>query len=144
VSLVVSTTLSGSAQTHPPNHQTRPHDSSSHEAVDPQQHAAMHGWLLGSWTGTVTMAGADRTMNLAAANDQQGQLTVTMSAAGLGAARDVRLKGDTIRWRQTVSGIVCEASATLDPAKPQAVPALSGRIACDQSEMSFALHKVTQ
>src|SRR5262245_20973760 len=101
------------AQTHPADHpQGQPHDRSSHPAIDPQQHALMHGMLLGNWTGTLTSPdGSSIPLDLAVMNERHGELTLKMASSRskeLGAASALVLNGDTLRWTQAFAGTSCK------------------------------------
>src|SRR6266545_4186132 len=87
LALIVSFCLAGAApalsQTHPPEHgQGRhQHDASGHSPVDPSEHAAMHGVLLGEWTGTSSsLEGVSRKLALAVASDKRGNVKLKMKA----------------------------------------------------------------
>jgi hypothetical protein len=133
-----------SAQAHPPHAQGQPHDPSSHPTVDPQQHALLHGLLLGTWTGTLTSAdGVATKLNLVAARDSHGDLALRVTGENLKQAKDVSLEGNTLRWTQAVSGAPCKAAGTLSSATDDAAGALKGTVGCKNEEMTFALQKTT-
>lgn len=146
VSLLLIGSVPALAQTHPADHpQGQPHDRSSHPAIDPQQHALMHGLLLGNWTGTLTSPdGSSTKLDLAAMNDRHGELTLKMASSrskDVGAASDVVLDGHTLRWTQALSGKSCKASAVVTAQTAQTAEKMKGTMACPEREVAFALEK---
>src|SRR5438094_75730 len=115
LALTVSFCLVGAApalaQTHPPDHaQGRPHvhDAGGHNPIDPSDHDAMHGVLVGNWTGTSSsLEGVSRKLDLAVASDKHGNVKLKMKAEQpirIGASSSVALEGNTLHWTQLVSG----------------------------------------
>src|SRR5438128_1687157 len=97
ISFAAASAIPAMAQTpsHPPHSPGGSHDPAAHMPVDPAVHAAMHGQLLGTWSGTLTSTGGSpSTLHLAIADDKQGKLTVKVSAdpaMKAGAASDVEI-----------------------------------------------------
>src|SRR5258708_9167730 len=116
-----------------------------HMPVDPAVHAAMHAQLLGTWSGTLTStAGSPSTLHLVIANDKQGKLTVKMSAdpsMKAGAASDVEIDLLGLHWTQALADTSCKATAALDAANHHPPETVSGTVACEHSELAFALHR---
>src|SRR5262245_51910010 len=118
-SLVLAGSMTLLAQSHDRNHpQGQPHGQ--HDAVDPQQHAAMHS-LLGTWTGTLSSATGPDKMRLVAASDADGRLTLTLTsdAAHFGSASDVTVNTKAVLWTQALADGSCRASASLAAATKQ-------------------------
>jgi len=133
------------AQAHSQHPQGQPHDQSSHSPVDPQQHAVMHGQLVGTWSGTLTSAdGIATKFNLVAARDSHGDFTLRVTADNLKQAKDVSFEGSTLRWTQAVSGTSCKAAGTLSHAAEDAADNLNGTVACKDGAMTFALQKTAK
>jgi hypothetical protein len=143
VSLLVVGSVPAFAQ-HPAQHpQGPPHDRSSHPPMDPQQHALMHGLVLGTWTGMVTSPdGSSTKLGVAVMNGKHGELTLKAASPlkDIGSASDVVLDGHTLRWTQGLSGMSCKAFATVTEAATQAA-AMKGTMACPERELAFALTK---
>jgi hypothetical protein len=145
LSLTATLVLAGSmtllAQDHPWTHpQGHPHGP--HDVIDPQLHAAMHS-LLGTWTGTLSSANGPETMNLVAANDSDGRLTlmVRSDSAHFGPASGVALKGNAVRWTQALADRSCAASASYAAAKEQSPETLKGSLTCAGTSAPFTLEK---
>jgi len=133
------------AQEYPAHPQGQPHDRSSHPTVDPQQHALMHGQLVGAWTGTLTSTdGVATKFELVAASDSHGALTLRVTTDNLKQAKDVSFASGMLRWTQAVSGASCKAAGTLSHKAGDAADTLKGTMACKNGEMTFALQKATK
>jgi len=150
LALIVSFCLARAApalsQTHPPEHgQGRQHDASGHSPVDPSEHEAMHGVLLGKWTGTSSsLEGVSRKLDLAVASDKRGNVKLKMKAdqpIQLGASSSVVSEGNTLQWTQIVSGAPCKATAVVSAATPVAPETKKGSRACQNGELTFARQK---
>ncbi|HJZ74451.1 MAG TPA: hypothetical protein VKE51_22095 [Vicinamibacterales bacterium] len=142
--LVLAGSMTVLAQSHDRTHpQGQPHGP--HEAVDPQVHAAMHA-LLGTWTGTLSSANGPEAMQLVAANDPDGRLTLTFTSdsAHFGPASDVALKGNAVRWTQALADGSCRASASLAAAKNQLPETLKGSLSCADASVPFSLKKTKE
>jgi hypothetical protein len=150
--LVVAGSVPALAQTsrHGPGH-VRP-DSSKHHPHGPGHarpdsatHAAIHAMLHGSWAGTLTSPhGVSSAMSLSVSRDSVRGIALTLSTVEpkrAGAARDMVMVGDTLRWTQDLAGVPCKASALLTSAKAAAPRALNGKLACDNVESTFTLKK---
>ena len=150
LALIVSVCLAGAApalsQTHPPEHgQGHQHDASGHRPVDPSEHEAMHGVLLGKWTGTSSsLEGVSRKLDLAVASDTRGNVKLKMKAdqpIQVGAASSVVSEGNTLQWTQVVSGAPCKATAVVSATTPVAPETMKGSMACQNGAITFALQK---
>lgn len=150
LALTVSFCLAGAApalaQTHPPDHaQGRPHDASGHNPIDPSDHDAMHGVLVGNWTGTSSsLEGVARKLDLTVAGDKRGNVKLKMKAEQpirIGESSSVALEGNTLHWTQLVSGAPCRATAVVSAATPPFPETMRGRMACENREITFALQK---
>jgi len=112
---------------------------------DSATHAAIHAMLLGSWTGTVSSHhGVSSDMTLSIAHDSLHRMTFTMhtdQSHPAGIVADVALKGDTLRWTQSVSGKSCKATSVLSAATPRAVATMQGTLVCEDRETVFSLRK---
>ena len=143
-SLLLAGSVTIVAQSHDQTHpQSRHHDQSSHDPVDPQLHAAMHG-LIGTWTGTIASNRGPAPMRLTATNDVDGRLTLQVasnSSLHVGAASDVALSGNTLRWTQALGNASCAATASLKDLDAKPSGKLKGTMACDGGKMAFALDK---
>lgn len=146
VSLVLAGATPALTQTHPQSHpQGRPHGASGHAPLDPNQHAAMHALLHGSWQGTSTAQGGVATkLDLAVAIDTRGNVTLKMKAdqsIRVGQASSVAVDGNTLQWTQTLSGTPCKATAVLSAATPLVPETMKGTMACEHGEITFAVQK---
>ncbi len=152
LALIVSFCLAGAApalsQTHPPEHgqgRQHDHDASGHSPIDPSEHDAMHGVLLGNWTGTSSsLEGVSRKLDLAVASDKRGNVKLKMKAdqpIQLGASSSVVSEGNTLQWTQVVSGAPCKATAVVSAATPVAPETMKGSMACQNGAIAFALQK---
>jgi hypothetical protein len=150
VCLFASVLLAGSvtmfAQSHDQTHpQGRSHDQSSHGPIDPQLHATMHA-LIGTWTGTIASDSGPAKVRLTA-NDVGGRVALKLaldSPLDAGAAKDVALSGDTVRWTQALGETSCTASASLKDINAKPSGRLKGTLACDKGKMAFALEKAKE
>jgi len=151
VGLIASLLLAGSvtmfAQSHDQGHpQSRHHDQSSHDPIDPQLHAAMHA-LIGTWTGRIASSSGPAQLRLTATNDVEGRLTLKLasnSSLHIGAASDVAMSGDTVRWTQALNDASCAATASLKDINAKPSGELKGTLACDRGKMAFALDKAKE
>ena len=134
------------AQTHAGSHdRSHPHDQPGHGPVDPAVHAALHALMHGSWTGTTTSAqGTSSGLTLTVAPDGPRSMTLRMSLdrpARSGSARDLVVRGDTLRWTQELSGAACKATAIVSPATAAARETMRGTMACEHDALDFTLQK---
>lgn len=60
-----------------------------------------------------------------------------------GSVSDLVMDGDNLRWRQEVSGTSCEATAVLTPATSVVPAVMKGKMACQNGDITFTLHKKT-
>jgi hypothetical protein len=146
VSVLLAGALPALAQSHPPTHaRDRQHDQSSHDPLDPAQHAAMHTLLVGNWTGISIFPGAvSKKLNLAVRHDKTGNVTLTMTAdrtVHVGAASEVALDGSTLQWTQAVGGTPCHVTAVVNAPTQSSAETLKGTMACEQGEIAFTLQK---
>src|SRR5262245_3376636 len=145
VSLLLAGSVPALAQTHPAHPPGQPHDRSAHPAMDPQEHARMHGALLGNWTGTLTFPdGRSTKVDLTAANDSHGALTLTITSSQpneVGAASGIVFEGQTLRWTQALSERACKASAVVAAKTAQVAETMKGTMKCPEREIAFALEK---
>jgi hypothetical protein len=143
VSFLAATAAPVIAQTHSGSHAKRYPHGPDHVRPDSATHAAMHALLHGSWTGTLTSAqGASSEMAISVTRDSsKGHLAFTVSTArskrGV-AARDLVMRGDTLRWTQELAGTSCSASARVAPAGTRT---LNGRMVCGKDESTFTLQR---
>jgi len=146
-SLFVASSVAVFAQSHDqPHPQGRHHDQTSHHPIDQQLHAALHG-LLGTWTGSIASDSGPANMRLTATNDVDGRLALKLasdSSLPVGAARDVVLTGNTVRWTQALGEEVCTATASLKDVNAKPSGRLKGILACDKGKMAFALEKANE
>jgi hypothetical protein len=100
--------------------------------------------LLGNWSGTLTSTGGSPiTLQLAIANDKQGQMTVKMNtdrSMKAGPTSDVAIDALGLHWTQALSDTSCKATAVLD-ATHHAPETVRGTLACEHGELAFALHR---
>jgi len=149
--LIASLLLVGSvtivAQSHDQTHpRSRHHDQSSHDPIDPQLHAAMHG-LIGTWTGTIASNNGPAHMQLTAVNDVDGRLTLKLasdSSIHIGTASEVALASNILRWTQALGDASCAATASLKDVNARPSGKLKGTLACDGGKMTFALEKAKE
>ena len=145
-SVLFAASATARAQDHDRTHpQGRPHDQSSHQPIDPEQHAAMHA-LLGAWTGTMTSPDHLAKLRLSATTDAKGALALTLASDGVmqvGTSSGVALKGDTLRWTQAVGDTSCDASAALAHGKGKP-DVLNGTMRCGGASTTFALTRATK
>ena len=145
-SFVLAGVVPAFAQAHPiPHTRPHPHDSSAHVPMDSAQHAALHALLHGSWDGTVASPhGGASEMHLSVAHDSLQHVILMMNAGHpthAGAATDLEMNGDHLRWTQSLSGKSCKATAVVSPATAQVAETMKGTMACADGEMTFMLHK---
>ena len=149
--VTVSVLLAGAApalaQTHPgPHAGTHPHGP-GHIPPDPATHAALHALLHGSWTGTFwSPQGESGGLDLSITPDSLRAVTLKLSAAQplrAGIASDFVMTADTLHWAQDLSGASCKATAVVSPATATAPEVMKGKMACDNGELGFTLHKKT-
>ena len=140
VCLVVASTPAA-AQTHARH--TAAHDSAHAIMLSDADHLALHQFLLGQWIGLAHGAGHD-TLQLRFENDSSHQQLLVREQAGV---TGFEIRGDTLRWKQHVSGSVCVAStpvsSLLQSAKATtAKPAqISGTMTCGKAQSPFTLRK---
>jgi len=143
-SILLAGALPAAAQGHPA-HSGSPHGA--HPAIDPATHAALHALLHGTWTGSFSSPqGFSGNVDLAVAHDSLRKLILKLTSAQplvAGAATGIVVEGDTLRWTQEVSGNPCKATAVVSPATASAAETLQGKMACEQGELLFTLHKKT-
>lgn len=83
-------------------------------------------------------------MEMSVARDSLQKAILTMHATEAiraGAASDFVMQGDTLHWRQELSGMSCEATAQLKAATPHDPAMMNGKMLCGDGELTFALHK---
>lgn len=144
--LVLAGAVPAFAQTHArPHGQGHPHGP-GHVRPDSATHAAMHARLYGSWTGTFrSLQGDSSAIDMSVAHDSLQKLILTMSTdrpIRAGAASGFVMNGDKLQWTQDLSGVSCKATAVLSAATSH-VPEMHGKMACEDSEITFSLHKKT-
>jgi hypothetical protein len=135
------------AQTHPESHPQGHHDGVDHSAIDPELHAALHALMHGEWHGTLSASGgASRSVDLKVEADHHGKFTLHMTGDGarLGRSTDLAVEGNAIRWAQEVSGVSCQASATVPSTSSGDPQTLKGIVKCEQAEMRFALQNTSK
>jgi len=145
VSFLLASAVPGLAQTHPrPHPGTHPHGP-GHIRPDSAQHAAMHARLHGSWTGMFSSPhGVSSGLDLSVAHDSLRQVTLKLSTdqpSLAGAASNFVIHGDTLQWTQELSGTSCKATAVLSAATPLVAERMKGKMACEDREITFTLHK---
>lgn len=114
--------------------------------MDPALHAALHARLAGDWSGTINSADAAvMKLQVAIASGKDGQMTVKLAADDslkAGAATDLALDSQGLRWTQSLTGQSCKASASLESAAAHhGAQRMKGTMTCGQQEMTFTLHK---
>ena len=142
--LIVARALPALAQTHSGSHdQAYPHGP-GHMPMD----SAMHSLLHGSWTGTITSyQGISTGVVMSVTHDSMRRIALSMRAdraIRVGAATDVVLNGDKLQWTQDLAGAPCKATAILSSPTRVAQETISGRLACSDRPMTFALRKKTE
>jgi hypothetical protein len=147
-SFFLASAIPALAQTHPGSHaRTHPHDQSGHAPLDSAQHAAMHALLLGSWKGTFrSPQGVSSGLDMSVAQDSARRVTLTMSTdqpIRAGAASNFVIDGAKLYWTQDLSGTSCNVTAVLTDATPLVPDTMEGKMACEDREMTFTLHKKT-
>ena len=129
------------AQTHAQH--TAAHDSAHAVMLSDADHLALHQFLLGQWTGLAHGAGHD-TLRLRFENDSAHQQLLVRQHSGLAG---FEIRGDTLRWKQDVSGSACVASTPVSALLQSARSAtaktalISGTMTCGKSQSPFTLRK---
>ena len=151
LALTASALLAGAlpalAQTHSPSHPRTHSHGPGHVRPDSAQHAALHARLHGSWNGTFSSPqGHSSGLDLAVSYDSARKVTLRMSPdqpIRAGAASNLVMDGEVLRWTQDWSGAVCQARAVLTPTTPLVPETMEGTLACEHGEMTFILRKKT-
>jgi hypothetical protein len=130
------------AQTHARH--TASHDSAHAIMLDDAQHLALHQLLLGRWIGESGRAHHD-TLDIRFENDSRHQQLMVRHQDRL---TDFVIRGDTLRWNQSVGSTACVASTPVSAllkatrsAAPQAAR-INGTLLCGSDESTFSLRKV--
>lgn len=139
-------TVPALAQSHPLSHDsTHKHDRSVHVPLDSAQHAGLHARLIGSWHGTPNSPeGMVRGLDLSLAHDSLHNVTLRMHTdrpLDAGAARNIEVASDGLRWTQELSGVLCKATAALISASGHVPQVMNGRMVCADREITFILRK---
>jgi len=145
-SLLLAGSVTMAAQSHGQTHPQSRHDQSAHDSIDPQLHAAVHA-LLGTWTGTIASNTGPAKMHLSATNDVDGHLTLKLASDALkhvGAASDVAVSGNGLRWTQALGGASCSGTAYLEDVNAKPSGTLKGTLTCEGGKMAFALEKAKE
>ena len=144
IALLAVAALPASAQTNARH--TAAHDSAHAIVLSDADHVALHQFLLGRWTGIAGLAGPGHdTLHVRFENDSSHQQLMVRHRGGLGG---FEIRGDTMRWKQEVSGTACVIStpvyALLRSVKgAKASPAqIDGTLTCGKSQTPFMLRKV--
>jgi hypothetical protein len=132
------------AQTHARH--TAAHDSAHAIVLSDADHLALHQFLLGRWTGAAGLHGtAHDTLQVGFENDSSHQQLMVRHRGGLAG---FEIRGDTLRWKQEVSGTACVASTAVS-ALLQTVKAaktnpaqINGMVTCGKSQSPFTLRKI--
>ena len=149
VSFLTVAAMGVSAQSHPqPHPQGRPHDSSGHAPMDPEEHAALHALIGGDWHGTVTTpSGESSPLELRVSKNERGIDDFALTGAPslhIGGTSQVAVQHHRIRWVQAVSGESCRATADIVAATVDKAEVLKGVMSCAQRDLTFALTKATK
>jgi hypothetical protein len=148
-SFLLAAAVPALAQTHPISHpRMHPHDQMGHTPLDSAQHAALHALLHGSWTGTLqSTQGVAEGLDLSVAHDSLHSVILDMSMhhhAHVGAASNLTLNGDTLHWTQELSNKPCQVTAVVSAAAARTPEVMNGKVACEDGERTFTLHKTTK
>lgn len=133
---------SAAAQTHARH--TAAHDSAHAIVLSDADHIALHQLLLGRWTGMAGHGTAHDTLQLRFENDSSHQQLVVRHRGGLSG---FEIRGDTLSWKQDVSGSACVAStpvSALLQASKAATPKqvqINGTMTCGTTQSPFTLRK---
>ena len=144
VTLLVATAAPSIAQSHPGSHKRPYPHGPEHVRPDSATHAAIHAMLDGHWAGTLESPhGVSSNVYLLVSRDSVRGIALLLSTASkrAGAAREIMMVGDTLRWTQDLSGVACAASALVTSARATASRVLNGRLACDNVVSTFTLRK---
>lgn len=128
------------AQSH--GRHTPAHDSAHAVVLNDATHLALHSFLLGRWAAV--HGTAHDTLQLRFENDASHQQLMVRHQGGISG---FEIRGDTLRWKQEVSGSACVAmtpvSALIKAAKatPQSAQ-IDGTMTCGKSQSTFTLRKI--
>ena len=130
------------AQTHARH--TAAHDSAHAIMLSDADHVALHQFLLGRWTGTPAGGMAHDTLHFRFEDDASHQQLLVRHSKGL---TGFEIRGDTLRWKQDVSGSACTVSAPVSgllqaakSAAPRTAP-ITGTMLCGTAQSPVALRK---
>jgi hypothetical protein len=147
VSMLLVVTVPALAQTHSGSHARGYPHGPGHVRPDSATHAAMHALLHGSWSGTLSSQhGVSSGLDMSVTHDSLRKVTLTMRTdrpIRAGAASDFAMNGDKLQWTQDLSGRSCKATAVLTTATAPAYETMSGKMACEDGEMTFLVRKKT-
>lgn len=127
------------AQTHARH--TAAHDSAHAITLSDEQHFALHHFLLGAWSGTA----AHDSLHLRFENDSSHQQLLVRHRGGV---TGFEIRGDTLRWKQSVGGAACLASTPVSAllqaaqASTPRSPEIKGTMTCGSGQSPFTLKKV--
>jgi hypothetical protein len=131
------------AQTH--QRHTPAHDSAHAIMLDEAQHLALHQLLLGHWTGSLAPGDGHRrdTLDVHFENDSLHQQLRVRHREGVA---DFQIRGDTLRWNQTVAGAPCVVSTRVSKLVEAAMakaarPRIDGWLTCGENQSAFTLAK---
>ena len=130
------------AQTHARH--TAAHDSTHAIVLTDAQHLALHQFLLGRWSGVVAHGAAHDSLDIRFENDSLHQQLLVRHRSGISG---FEIRGDTLRWKQDVSGSPCVASTPVSAllqaaATPTAKTGpIKGTVTCGVTQSSFTLRK---
>ena len=133
--------MPAAAQTHARH--TPAHDSAHAIVLDEATHLALHSFLLGRWAGI--HGAAHDTLQLRFENDASHQQLMVRHQSGISG---FEIRGDTLRWKQEVSGAACVASTPVSAlvkaakATPQQSAQINGVMTCGKTQSSFTLRKL--
>lgn len=122
---------------------TAAHDSAHAIMLSDADHLALHQFLLGQWAGMAHGAGHD-TVTLRFENDSSHQQLLVRQH---GVVSGFEIRGDTLRWKQDVSGSVCVASTPVSTLLQAArsttgqAALISGTMTCGKIQAPFTLRK---
>jgi hypothetical protein len=143
LALLAVAAVPAAAQTH--GRHTAAHDSAHAIVLSDADHMALHQFLLGRWTGMAALHGAGHdTLHVGFENNSSHQQLMVRHGGGLAG---FEIRGDTLRWKQEVSGAACVASTavsallqTVKAAKANSAQ-IDGTLTCGKAQTPFMLRK---
>ena len=143
IAFLAAAAMPAAAQAHARH--TAAHDSAHAIVLTDAEHLALHQLLLGRWTGMAALHGVGHdTLQVRFENDSSHQQLMVRHSGGVSG---FEIRGDSLRWKQNVSGSACVAStpvsALLQIAKSSTDKRaeINGTLACGKNESAFTLRK---